>query len=127
MVSEPRTVSGINAVELDTSGILTITQGESESLTIEAEDNLLPLLTSEVFNGRLQLGVKSDNRISATKPIRYTLAVKDLSAISVNGSGSINVSDFVTSQAMRIEGNGSGGLTFTSSRRNLPSGWPLDV
>lgn len=120
MVSEPRTISGINAVELDTSGILTVTQGDTETLTIEAEDNLLPLLTSEIFNSRLQLGIQPDSRISATKPIRYTLTVKDLSGISVNGSGSINVSDFVTDQDLRIEGNGSGGLAFASLKTGDP-------
>lgn len=120
MIIEARSVSGINAVELDTQGTLTVTQGDSESLSIEAEDNLLPLLTSEIYNGTLELGIKSGNRISATKPIRYTLTVKDLSAIAVNGSGSITVSDFVTDQALRIEGNGSGGLSFARLKTGDP-------
>jgi len=41
IVSEDRNVSGVTAVRLMTSGDLTIEQGNQESPTIEADDNLL--------------------------------------------------------------------------------------
>lgn len=121
VVTEPRAVNNIRAVELDTSGQLTITQGDREALTIEAEDNLMPLLTSELINGTLVLGVQRDHSISATKPIRYTLAVKDLAAISVNGSGSLAMSDFATQHPLHIVGSGSGSLEFASIKSGDPT------
>jgi hypothetical protein len=44
--TETRTVRGFNEVELRDEGTLVIEQGAAESLTIAAEDNILPLLTS---------------------------------------------------------------------------------
>jgi len=85
--SESRTVQGFDQVVLTGSGELTITQGGAESLTIEAEDNILPLLRSDVSGGRLTLGGKDNAGFSATQPIRYKLAVKNLHAVSVSGSG----------------------------------------
>ena len=69
--TESRTVQGFTEVDLAGQGSLTITQGADEALTIEAEDNLLPVLTSDVQHGRLVLGTKDNTIIRATKPIRY--------------------------------------------------------
>jgi len=109
--TETRQVSGISAVQLDTSGDLTLSQGDTESLTIEAEDNLLPLLTSDVTNGVLKLDTKPNTSFSATKPIKYTLVVKDLNALTDNGSGTITTGDLNLSHPLSITGNGSGSIT----------------
>jgi hypothetical protein len=45
--SETRTVSGFTGIELSGTGEVTIEQGDAESLTVEADDNVLPALTSE--------------------------------------------------------------------------------
>src|SRR5918998_1436697 len=54
--SEARPVGAFDEVELAGVGTLTITQGPQESLTIEAEDNLLPQIRGEVRGRRLVLG-----------------------------------------------------------------------
>ena len=46
--TETRQVSGFTAIDLTGTGEVTIEQGETESLTIEADDNVLPALTSKV-------------------------------------------------------------------------------
>jgi hypothetical protein len=87
-----RRVSGFTAVALEGSGEVAITQGASEGLTIEAEDNLLPLITSEVRDGVLGLDFnRADWRdvIKPTKPIRFLVSVRDLSALDLAGSGTI--------------------------------------
>ncbi len=48
MKTESRDVPGFTRLALGTIGELTLVQGEEESLVIEAEDNILPLITSEV-------------------------------------------------------------------------------
>jgi Putative auto-transporter adhesin, head GIN domain len=53
--NESRQVSGFSKVELNGSGELTIEQTGTESLTISAEDNLLPKLSSEVSGDTLVL------------------------------------------------------------------------
>ena len=48
VTSETRAVSGITRVALEGMGEVVIQEGAAESLTIEAEDNILPLITSAV-------------------------------------------------------------------------------
>ncbi|HEY9468078.1 MAG TPA: DUF2807 domain-containing protein [Propionibacteriaceae bacterium] len=87
--SESRQVSGFTKVELSGSGELKIEQTGTESLTISAEDNVLPKISSEVSGRTLILGSKSNAKIIPTKPISYSLTVKDLTGLAVSGSGSV--------------------------------------
>jgi hypothetical protein len=109
VTSEDRSVSDIERVSLMGTGDLTVIQGDTEGLTIEAEDNILPLLTSDMNGRELQLGVKKGTSISPTKPIRYTLKVKSLTRISVSGSGNVN-SDKLDVQDFALDIAGSGNM-----------------
>lgn len=110
LTTESRPVSGFTKVELSGTGELTIEKTGTESLSISAEDNLLPRLTSEVSNGTLSLGTEPNTTIVPTKPITYSLTVKDLNGLAVSGSGNIQVQN-VTTAALSIEISGSGTIT----------------
>jgi hypothetical protein len=115
--SEPRQVSGFTKVELSGSGELKIEQTGTESLTISAEDNLLPKITSEVSGGTLVLGVKSNAKIVPTKPISYSLTVKDLTGLAVAGSGSVTMSKLAT-PALSTDISGSAAITASGTADN---------
>ena len=105
---ESRTVHGFTEVELGGSGHLVIQQTGTESLTITAEDNILPLLTSDVTGGRLNLGTKPNTAISATKPIEYRLTVKDLTGLTVSGSGKAELAQLRgTDLTVTLSGSGT--------------------
>ena len=113
VVSEPRTVSGFDRVSLGGIGNLLITQGTTESLTIEAEDNVLPHITSTVSGGRLSLGFDAHglNWVQPTKPINFHLTVKRLQEIDLGGSGSVQATGLRGDQlALKIGGSGSAAL-----------------
>jgi Putative auto-transporter adhesin, head GIN domain len=110
LATEPRQVSGFTKVELTGVGELTIQQTGAESLTISAEDNLLPQLTSEVEGDTLILGKKPNTEIVTTKPITYTLTMKEISGLAVSGSGTINAPKLTTA-ALGTEISGSGVIT----------------
>ncbi|MFC2159957.1 head GIN domain-containing protein [Actinomycetota bacterium] len=92
VASEDRDVSGFSKVSVSGSGNLRIEQGDEESLTIEAEDNILPLITAKVSGNTLKIGFKPGTSISTTKNIEFHLKVKDLDSISGSGSGNIDCS-----------------------------------
>jgi len=110
LATQSRQVSSFTSVELTGVGELSIDQTGTESLTVSAEDNLLPLLTSKVEGDTLILGKKPNNRIVTTKPITYTLTMKDITGLAVSGSGTINAPKLST-DALRIEISGSGMIT----------------
>ncbi|MGH8910660.1 MAG: head GIN domain-containing protein [Egibacteraceae bacterium] len=110
VVSESRTVSGFTGVALTGIGELRIEQTGDESLTIEAEDNILPLLTSDVSARILRLGTRSNTSIVTTKPIIYRLTVKDLSSLTVSGAGDATVLNLATTSFTAVI-SGSGNVT----------------
>ncbi len=109
MASETRQVSGFNAVTLAGSGDVSIEQGEQEALTIEADDNILPLLTSEVRGGELVLGMKPNLSLNLHDPIHYTLTVKNLNAFTLSGSGNVQAGPLQT-DSLRLVLSGSGNV-----------------
>ncbi len=90
VVEESRPISGVEAVEVANQGDLFIQIGDEESLVIEAEDNLLDAITSEVRSGRLILGTEPGVNLHTTRPIRYYLTVRSLRSLSVFSSGDID-------------------------------------
>jgi hypothetical protein len=110
LVTESRPVSGFTKVELSGTGELAIEKTGTESLSISAEDNILPLLTSEVSGATLILGTKPNSSIAPTKPIAYSLTAKDLTGLAVSGSGSVRVSNLTTA-SLSIKISGSGTIT----------------
>lgn len=115
--TETRNVSGFTGVTFSGFGTLNITQTGTESLTISADDNLLPLLTSNVSNGTLDLGVKPGNSINPTKPIVYTLTVKQLNKVMFSGAGSVDAKDIKTT-ALDATLSGAGKMTITGSAQS---------
>jgi hypothetical protein len=112
--SESRDVSGFTKVQLTGSGEVTVRQSGAESLTVEADTKLLPLVTSEVSDSTLVLGLKRSTISLSNRPIRYQVEVRDLTGLSVSGSGDITATDISTA-ALRIEISGSGRITASGS------------
>jgi hypothetical protein len=110
LVTESRAVSGFNEVRLDGAGRLVITQGESETLEIEAEDNIIDELNSEVSGQTLVLGFQERflrTSILPTRNITYTLTVTDLTSITFNGAGELEM-DSLDTPALELVINGAG-------------------
>jgi hypothetical protein len=108
MAIEARDVSGFSEIDLSGSGTVLVSVTGTESLTVEAEDNILPLLTTEVRDGRLVLGTKQS--ISPTRDIVYTITAINLDAVAVSGSGSVTAVD-VVANGFEVDISGSGTVT----------------
>lgn len=104
--SESRQVSGFDRITFSGSGELLIEQTGTESLTIEAEDNILPLLRAEVENGQLILGLRPGTGFVSHKPIIFRLTVNQLTALTSSGSGSTQITR-LDNALFKLQGNGS--------------------
>jgi hypothetical protein len=103
--TESHSVSGFRIVEMSGPGDLIIEQTGTESLTIEADEDLLPRLTSDVADGMLRLG--GARGITST-PVSYRLTVKDLEGPEVSGSGHVRATQLTTPHLIsRISGSGT--------------------
>jgi hypothetical protein len=110
VVSDDRNVSGFDSVALACRGELTIRQSGQEGLTITADDNILTHIMTEVRGGTLRIGMSQECARYIVRPstsIRYELTVKDLSGISVSGSGCVLV-ESLANETTNIAVSGSG-------------------
>jgi hypothetical protein len=88
-VEEIRDLNGISGVSLATSGNLSIEVGNTESLRITADDNLLEFIKTGVKDGELEIGTTNNVLLEPTSPVRYHLTVKDLKNIAIYSSGDV--------------------------------------
>jgi hypothetical protein len=106
-VTERREVSGFSGVELTSIGDLHIEQTGTESLTIEADADVLPQLTSTISGGILELGVAPGTTISTSRRIVYRLTVATLDSITVSGAGDATASNLRADRlTIRVSGAG---------------------
>jgi len=102
-------VSNFNSITLENSGDVYIEQGQTESVTVEADDNILPLLETKVTGKELVLTTKPNTGINPSRKIVYRITAKDLTRLSLKGSGNFYVSP-LQSDSMELSLNGSGNI-----------------
>jgi len=90
VVTQQREVSGFNRIEIHGRGNLVLTQGDVESVTVEAEDNMITRVNTRVEDGRLLLEMKSALFVRPTRSVTYHVTVCDLTEIGVLGAGAIS-------------------------------------
>jgi len=93
VVEETRAVSGVTGVELATLGTLNIKVGDTESLLIKAEDNLMEHIETEVIGGKLRIGTPDNVNLDPKRSVKYTLTVTSLDTIVISSSGDIQAPD----------------------------------
>jgi hypothetical protein len=108
-VTEEREISGVEGVALSFVGDLQITQGDEEKLVITADDNVLPLITTEVNDGILNIGSRSTVGMQLASPLRYDLTVRDLNSVRLSGAGNAEMEGLETDD-LRVEISGAGNL-----------------
>ncbi len=105
--TEDRQIGTVNEVALTTIGELNIEQADKYSLTVEAEDNILPLIRTEVSGGRLTISIKPGINIRSNRKISYYLTVKDLDYITATSSGNVLCLDLETKEIeLRLSSSG---------------------
>jgi len=103
MVSEERNVSGFDKVAISAGMNLYLEQGAKEYLKVEAEDNIIQNITTEVNGGKLTVKFKNlIGGISATKPINIYLTVIDLKELDASSGTSISSKE-IKSDSLKID------------------------
>lgn len=130
IVNQTIDVGNFDRVSLEGFGDVYIEQGQTESLSIQTDDNIFSFLDIKVRGRELILGLKNGVDVSPSESITYNLTVRDLNGIrlagsgtfdvgpvesgdltvSLSGSGDIHIKDLAADN-LRIELNGSGNIT----------------
>lgn len=111
VVTETRQVSGFRAIKIDYPAQVFVKQGNQESLKIEAEDNLLPNLKTQVRSGTLEIFYKRENgkHVNPTKTVKITIVVKDLADVEFSSAGELSIEGLKTNN-LDVSLSGAGNL-----------------
>ncbi|MDP3066115.1 MAG: head GIN domain-containing protein [Methanobacteriaceae archaeon] len=111
IINQTKDIAGVNQISLNGIGTLIIQQGNQESLTIQAEDNIVPHIRSNVNVNKLDLSYDT-NTPTPTKDVKFYLTVKDLNTISLSGAGKVESSGLKTN-ILTVTTNGVGECNMT--------------
>ena len=112
-VRQQRDVSGFSEVVFSGSGDLYITQGDSEALTIEAEQKVLDVITTEVRGDVLHIGRKRGSSVRSREDIVFELSVRELTRLGMSGSGDAEA-EALQSERLKVSIAGSADVAIGS-------------
>ena len=113
VVIETYDVRGFTQVELETIGTLYVEQGDVDSLTVETDDNILPLLIVHNGNGLLSLSDQTSGQLLPSAGITFRLTARDLRSVIANSSGNVFVGPIET-ESLGVQLNASGRVELDS-------------
>jgi hypothetical protein len=117
VIEEEREVNDFDSVLLTGMGNVYVELGDEETLTIEAEDNLLKHLKSKVKGRTLEIGTDDNVNLHPQEPINFYLTVKELDSVEISGSGDVRLPEWLAG-SFSIAISGSGDVRIDSLNAN---------
>ena len=111
VVTETRDIGDFHAIDVGYPAQVTVTQGSSTSVKVEADDNFLPGLQTRIRNGTLEISYKPDNgeRVNPSKTVKVTIVVKELDDVRIDGAGDVTV-EGLEADKLQISVSGAGNV-----------------
>lgn len=109
LATEVRQVAEFTEVELAGSADVEVTVGGEQKVVVEADDNILPLVETNVVNGRLVIRIKPNNSILTGFTVRVSITMPAMQAALLTGSGNLTVRD-LTGEKVELTLSGSGNI-----------------
>ncbi len=104
--SETRSITGFHAVELEVAGDVEVSVSDNYSVEVQAQENLLPILKTEVEDGVLKIYF-SEN-VSHSDELKIRISGPAFDAFSIGGSGTIRTLTPLRAEKMELSIGGSG-------------------
>jgi hypothetical protein len=104
MATENRSVSNFKGV--DVSGVfqVEITAQKEFGVEVEADDNLLPYISTEVRDGVLH--IETERKINTGNPLRVRISAPDINKLETSGATNVTISDLKNS-GIAIDSSGA--------------------
>lgn len=114
--TEHRNVGPFTGLDVGGAFLVDIVCGKEPGVDLEGDDNLLPLITTEVRNGVLRIG--SESSIDSRNRIHVRVSTNDLNSLSSSGASEVNLSG-VNNSSLKISVSGAGSLKGSGETKNL--------
>ncbi len=107
IVTESRNLSECSGITLNNVGKVYLNQGDDQSITIEADDNIIDRVITHKGNGSVSVGLAEGSYSNIT--LRIYITLKTIENISITGAGKVECTSPIQSDNLYcfIEGAGS--------------------
>lgn len=102
--AEKRELSPFSSIATEGAFDIEVVCQKPQSFEIQGDDNLLPLISTEVSNGVLR--IKSLRGYSTKEPMSIRISVPDLVGVTASGAGTIEIAG-VNNDKLEIDSNGA--------------------
>jgi hypothetical protein len=109
LTTENRIVSDFNGVELNGSFTVYVDSGEETSILVEADENLLDEIRTQVRGNNLIVETYRDRCLNSKNDITIYVTTPEIEEIVLNGSGRIYC-DYFETPKLQVDLNGSGSI-----------------
>jgi hypothetical protein len=103
-LKEKREVASFTSIATEGAFDIEVVCQKPQSVEVEADDNLLPLITTEVSNNVLH--IRSNRSYSVNDPIKVAISLPNLEGVSVSGAGKLDVAG-IKNDKFEIDANGA--------------------
>jgi len=121
VVTTTRTVDNFDNINVSGSFDVDLVKGKEGDISIEASENLMDVIVTEVVDGTLKIKFKKGVNIRNSKTIHITVSYATIEGVSLAGSGNIHTDDVVNAANLDLSLSGSGSIQLGVSCTNLSS------
>lgn len=116
ILTEKRELTGFKAIEVGGAFDVEVVAQKEFSVEIEADDNLLPLIETEVRGGTLEISTKG--KISTKQRMRIRISAPDIENLQVSGASKLSLAN-VKNDSLKIDASGASKIKVDGETRNL--------
>ena len=108
LTTEEREIVPFNQIVLEGVFNVYLIQKEKESIRVEADENILPFIITEVENNILTIKLKDDSKITKMKKINVYITLADIIKIETKGVGLLNCMGKLNLKTVEVQLKGVG-------------------
>jgi hypothetical protein len=120
VVSDSRTPGDFSRIDLVIPAELDVRQGNTHALTIEADENILPLITTTINNGKLTIAY-TQPCVRPSQPVTIQATAQEIRGLAILGSGDIRSTGTLVSDTLDTGITGTGSIDLDVQATNLTS------
>ena len=117
IVSKELNLAKFTGVELSTSGDVILTKGATQKVRVEAQQNIIDLLNTEISKGIWD--IEFTKNVSNYKSLKIYITIPTLTKVGISGSGNISTTNaFKNADDLFVFVSGSGNLDLDVSAKS---------
>lgn len=117
--SEVRDLTSFNAIEVDGVFNIILSQSDKESIKVETDENILPLIITLVENGVLKIKMKDNTSVEKMKKIDIYVTLAEISKLNTNGVGSLKCANKLRLKEFELDSKGVGSTELNLNAEKL--------